>query len=390
VTFEVLYSAAHADFPDSEPLGGGKAVADYLIREWRIRELFTLSVLSPSSLGLQLSKPLAQMKELEYARFCREFERATASEILKRDPQRCVVLGNDISEGPDFAVLGERGYRMVTIFHVDVVEYFTRFYLRGLIRPETAARFQWFNIMPDVLKLVFEKQYQCVRHSARIVVPSTPMREVILRCYPWCEPEKIVVMPWGNIAAPTAHAPHQLDVLEDEIVIITLSRLSPEKGIERLLAALPHLNATAKKVRVFLCGGPAYMKGRAYEHRLRQLAAGITTARVEFTGHVTGAQKAALLQRADIFVSPSKHESYGLTIAEALAAECRVVSHHHYGAQGTVVDCSDPKALAKTLDELIVSGRAVKTGEARESSPAAEKMAALLIAVAQPPAAQSP
>lgn len=324
------------------------------------------------------------MTELEYARFCREFERAATSEILKRDPQQCVVLCNDISEGPDFAALGERGYRVVTIFHVDVVEYFTRFYLRELIRPETAVRFNWFGVMPDVLKLVFEKQYQCVRYSARIVVPSAPMRDVILRCYPWCPPEKIVVLPWGNIATRTPFTPHRLDVSEDEIVIITLSRLSPEKGIERLLAALPYLDASDKKVRVFICGGPAYMKGRAYEQKLRRLAARVTTARVEFTGHVTGAQKAALLQRADIFISPSKHESYGLTIAEALAAECRVVSHHHYGAEGEVVDCAEPKALACTLSVLITRGRTVKMGIRRDPSVAAEKMAALLTAISAP------
>ena len=391
MNFEVLYSAAHADFPDSEPLGGGKAVADYLIREWREHEPFDLKVLSPGSLHLKLTNPLAQMTELEYARFCREFERASTGEILKRNPRQCVVLCNDISEGPDFATLGGRGYRVVTIFHVDVVEYFTRFYLRGLIRPETAARFQWFGTMPDVLKLVFEKQYQCVRHSARILVPSAPMRDVILRCYPWCAPEKIVVLPWGNISVHTANTPCQLDISEDEIVIITLSRLSPEKGIERLLAALPHLDAPNKKVRVFVCGGPAYMKGRAYERKLRRLAARIATTHVEFTGHVTGAQKAALLQRADIFVSPSKHESYGLTIAEALATECRVVSHYHYGAEGEVVDCADSKALAKVLGKLIAKGRTAKTGMAgRESSLAAEKMAALLTAISELPAAQSP
>jgi glycosyltransferase involved in cell wall biosynthesis len=404
VNLEVLYSAAHAEFPDSEPLGGGKAVADYLIREWRERNPFSLAVLSPKSLGLgyqEKARPavtpyrLAELSELQYARFCREFERAATTEILKRDPRQCVVLCNDISEGPDFAVLGKRGYRIVTIFHVDVVGYFTRFYLRGLIRPETAARFRWFGVLPDVLKLVFEKQYQCVRHSIRIVVPSAPMRDVILQCYPWCAPEKIAVMPWGNIAvndsARSAIRPYQLHVSEDEIVIITLSRLSPEKGIERLLAALPHLDAPDKKVRVFICGGPAYMKGRAYERKLRRLAARITTARVEFTGHVTGAQKAALLRRADIFVSPSKHESYGLTIAEALAAECRVVSHHHYGAEGEVVDCSDPNALANILTKLIGNGRTAKTGKAgRESSAAAEKMAALLTAIAELPAGQSP
>jgi glycosyltransferase involved in cell wall biosynthesis len=391
VNFEVLYSAAHAEFPDSEPLGGGKAVADYLIREWRKSEPFELTVLSPSSLVcLELPKQLAELSERQYAGFCRQFEYAATDKILKRDPQRCVVLSNDISEGPNFAVLGERGYKIVTIFHVDVVEYFTRFYLHGLVSPKIMARFRWFRLMPDVLRLVFEKQYECVRHSARIVVPSAPMREVILRCYPWCPPEKIVVLPWGNVAehdsARAAGTRYQVDVADDEIVIMTLSRLSPEKGIERLLAALPQVDAHGRKLRLFVCGGPAYMKGRAYEQKLRRLAAKVTTAEVEFTGHVIGGKKAVLLQRADIFVSPSKHESYGLTIAEALAAGCRVISHHHYGAEGKVVDCSDPKALASAISAMIADGRTKKTGDAARRSQAAEQLAALLVATRECPA----
>jgi glycosyltransferase involved in cell wall biosynthesis len=383
VNLEVLYSAAHGEFPDTEPLGGGKAVADYLIREWRQHQPFALTVLSPKSLGLRLPKPLAQLSELQYARFCREFERAATAETLKRDPRQCVVLSNDISEGPDFGALGERGYRIVTIFHVDVVEYFTRFYLHGWIRPETAARFHWFGFMPGMLRLVFEKQYQCVRYSARIVVPSAPMKETILRCYPWCAAEKIVVLPWGNIstynAARPAVAPYHIS--DGEIVIITLSRLSPEKGIERLLAALPYVDAHGKKLRVFICGGAAYMKGRAYEQKLRRLAKKVTTARVEFTGHVVGAEKASLLQRADIFVSPSRHESYGLTIAEALAAGCRVISHSHYGAEGEVVDCANPKALGTTLSGMVAEGRMEKGDTAKpRPSRAAERLAEVLTA----------
>jgi hypothetical protein len=173
VNFEVVYSAAHAEFPDTEPLGGGKAVADYLIREWREQKPFPLTVLSPRSLGMtgpggprsvvaepgraRRSAPLHELTELGYARFCRQFECAGTGEILRRNPHECVVLSNDISEGPDFAALGARGYRIVTIFHVDVVEFFTKFYLRGVVRPEIVAKFRWFGALPDVLRLAFSK-----------------------------------------------------------------------------------------------------------------------------------------------------------------------------------------------------------------------------------------
>ena len=421
MNFEVLYTAAHAEFPDTEPLGGGKAVADYLIREWQREQQFLLTVLSPRALGLlagsgvaallrsadehadslqnrrfteaplkpPITKPLAELTELEYARFCRNFERAATAEILKRNPQQCVVLSNDISEGPDFGVLGERGYRIVTIFHVDVAEYFTKFYLRGVVKPETAARFRWFSLLPDVLRLVFQKQYECVRHSTRIIVPSAPMRETILRCYPWCPLEKIVVLPWGNISGdplaptPVSALPRLPEITDDEFVILTLSRLSPEKGIERLLAALPHVEAAGRRLRVFICGGPAYMKGRAYERKLQRLAAKIANVRVEFTGHVSGEMKGALLQRADLFVSPSRHESYGLTIAEALGAGCRVISHNHYGASGQVVDCSNPAALASAISAMIANGRTRKTGAAPPPTQAAGQLAKLLATVAE-------
>ena len=362
---QVIYAAAHAHFPDTEPLGGGKAVADFLIRQcphWQ--------VLSPATCGMALPKPLVDLSELEYAKFCRQFERVTTAEILQHDPASCVVLTNDISEGPDFAALGARGYRVVSLWHVDVVDYFCRMYLRGLVTPATAARWSRQRWLPDVLKLVFHKQADCVQHCAKLVVPSAPMKEVILRCYPDCPPAKVAVLPWRNIAVPVSAEP--LAGNDDEVVIMTLSRLSPEKGIERLLRALP---LVAGKYRVWICGAPAFMQGRRYAAKLRRLAG----ERVEFLGHVTGERKAALLQRADIFVSASRHESYGLTIAEAEAAGCRIVSHRHYGASGTVVDCGQAPVLATVLTELIGAGRTAKRPVPQVPSDAAARLTELLL-----------
>jgi glycosyltransferase involved in cell wall biosynthesis len=368
----VIYVAAHADWPDTEPLGGGKAVADYLIREWRTAKPFQLTVLSPKSLGLPATTPLTDLSELAYARFCRQFERATTAAIRQHSPDECVVLTNDISEGPDFATLGAHGYRVASIWHVDVVEYFTRFYLRNLVAPTTLARLNSFGWLPDVLRLVFEKQRRCVEHSARLIVPSAPMRDLIRRCYPFCPEERISVLPWGNIAPPVTIAPAPAST--DEFVILTLSRLSPEKGIERLLAALPLV--TGHQLRVVVAGAPAYMSGRRYERKLRRQAARLPCP-VEFTGHVTGKTKAALLQRADLFVSPSLHESYGLTIAEAEAVGCPVISHQHHGARGEIVDCADPRQLAAVIQNAITRGRQPRTTVPAQSA-AAVQLAVLL------------
>jgi glycosyltransferase involved in cell wall biosynthesis len=368
MNFELLYSAAHAEFPDTEPLGGGKAVADHLIRKWRLHAPFALTVLSPASLGLSLAKPITQMTERKYGLFCRQFEKAATAEILKRDPGDCVVLSNDISEGPDFALLGQNGYRIVTIFHVDVVEYFAKFYLRNLVPLPRLTKFHRFSLLPEVLKLVFQKQFECVLYSARIVVPSAPMRDTILLCYPECPPQKIVILPWGDVSpqladagAPPSPVVEIADIADDEFVLLTLSRLSPEKGIEQLLLALRHLDDAKYRLRVIICGAPAYMKGQRYARKLQNLAAQLKQIRVDFPGHVTGVLKTALLRRADLFVSPSLHESYGLSIAEATSAGCRVVSHHHYGASGTVIDCSKPMVFARIILEAVTAGRTPKS-----------------------------
>ena len=113
------------------------------------------------------------------------------------------------------------------------------------------------------------------------------------------------------------------------------------------------------------------------ERMLRRL----TNDRVEFLGHVTGERKAAILQRADLFVSASRHESYGLTIAEAEAAGCRVISHSHYGARGRVVNCDEPAELAAALNKEIARGRSAKQPVVVKSD-AAARLAAVIEQVA--------
>ncbi|MCC7518272.1 MAG: glycosyltransferase family 4 protein [Verrucomicrobiae bacterium] len=387
---KVFYAAAHADFPDTEPLGGGKAVADYLVREWRTSCPFEFETISPDSLGLRLGQPLVEMGEFAYARFCREFERAATARLLSADPRATVVLTNDLSEGPDFAALGRAGFRIVSLWHVDVVDFFTRMYLRGWIRTETAAR-AWRLPLPGLLRLVFHKQHDCVRHSARIVVPSEPMRETIRRSYRECPEERVEVLPWGDLSASETPAASDVpDVAADEYLVVTMSRISSEKGLERLLRALPRVETEGRRVCVMICGAPAFMTGQRCLRRLRRLVRRVPACiRVDFPGHLTAGRKAAMLRRADLFVSPSVHESYGLAIAEARSAGCRILSNDHYGASGWVVDCADPHTLAAAISDEVRAGRRPPrptTPTARGADPwTARRLADLIRRVAAAP-----
>ncbi|HYV64398.1 MAG TPA: glycosyltransferase family 4 protein [Bryobacteraceae bacterium] len=329
----VLYTAAHGGFSsEAVPLGGGAAVFEHLVEEWQRTRPFELQTLTPAILGSSAPRggELVKFGERAYARFCREFERTSTAEILRHDPARTVVLANDVSEGPDFARLAARGYRVYTIYHVDVVAYVSAIYGHGLIAPETTVR--WYRrlrwCLPEIAQLVWDKQESSVRHSRGLIVPSEGMCEVLLRCYPDCGREKIHVLPWGNWNVDATGDPEPLlrefGVPQNARVLLTLSRISPEKGQDLLLKALLEWERRddypAYPLWLFVCGDAAFMQGQRFLEKLRELASRLKRTRVVFPGYITGERKRAFLALADLYVFPSRHESYGLTLMEALAA----------------------------------------------------------------------
>lgn len=199
---KVLYTAAHAVEGSEEiALGGGAAICRQLSQQWARTRPFDFEVLGPSILGpgAPSGHDLITFGERDYARFCRDFERAVTAEILRHDPRDTVVLANDISEGPDFRTLSQSGFAITTIYHVDVVAYVAAMYGRGWVRPETTVR--WYEALrhlplPSMLGLVWAKQGDSVRYSRRLLVPSGEMKQVLERCYPRDAGGKVSVLPW--------------------------------------------------------------------------------------------------------------------------------------------------------------------------------------------------
>lgn len=346
----ILYTAAHGGFSASPvPLGGGAAVFEHLVEEWTRTQPFPFRTVTPSILGKDApsGRDLVSFNEASYARFSRAFERAATDEILRHDPPKTVVLSNDVSEGPDFTTLARRGYRVFTIYHVDVVAYVAEIYGRGLVRPETLVR--WYPkfraVLPDIARLIWEKQAASVRESRGLIVPSEGMREVLLRCYPDCPAEKIHVLPWGSWGQTDDDA-SQMDlrkefgVPRDGRVLLTLSRISPEKGQDLLLDALADWERRADfpeyPLWLFICGEAAFMQGERFLRKLQRKAARLRRTRVVFPGYVTGPRKRAFFELADLYVFPSRHESYGLTLMEALAAGVPAVCLDHHGARSVM------------------------------------------------------
>ncbi len=358
-------TAAHGGYGSEEvPVGGGAAIHERLSAAWAGRRDVDLTLLAPGPSappGLRTlrvdvldGRTPSSLGTLAYAGFCRRFEETLTRALIRLDPD--VVLVHDIAEAPDFRALHRRGIPCVAILHVDVVDFFCRMYLGGHIAPPAAEAFMrrlrpW-PILPDLLRLVFDKQAAAALHCPHLVVPSQGMAGILEETYPELQPGQVVVVPWGAPEARPAESAlqiareklrRQLSIPAEALVLTTLSRLSPEKGQDLLLEALAcgeQRKEIPEGLTLLLCGQTAFMQGPAFVARLHRMARSLRRVRVIFPGHLGGAEKWAALERADLFVSASRHESYGLTTMEALAAGTPVLALDTPGArQALSADC---------------------------------------------------
>jgi glycosyltransferase involved in cell wall biosynthesis len=199
------------------------------------------------------------------------------------------------------------------------------------------------------------------------------MREVLLRCYPQCPRERIHVLPWGNwnpeVPGDAEPLRREFGVPHDAQVLLTLSRISPEKGQDLLLEALVEWEQRDDYPQyplwLFVCGEAAFMQGQRFLEKLRVLAARLKRTRVVFPGYVTGERKRAFLALADLYVFPSRHESYGLTLLEALAAGLPAVCLDTTGARSVMREefgaLVSPRGLRPAIAGLLADEERRKT-----------------------------
>ncbi len=396
---QILYLAAHGGFSgQAVPLGGGAAVANLLESEWAVTQPFNVQLVSPAVLGTDApgGREIVGFNEREYAAFCEAFRDASTREALKHDPHETAILVNDISEGPDFGRLRAAGFHIVTVYHVDVVAYIAAIYLRGLIAPTTLTRaWEWARwlrldgMAPQILRLIFAQQRASLEHSDVVVVPSSGMKETLLACYPGTPAGRIRVLPWGappaecgreDALAAASELRHEYQVPDDAQVMLCLSRISPEKGQDRLLEALAQWERSGalpeRPLWLFICGEPAFMQGQRHMERLKRLASRLRRVKVVFPGYASGTRKEGFFALSDLYVFPSRHESYGLTLMEALAAGLPAVCLDHQGSREVMRAemgrmLGDGESLWRAVAEVLAD-----TGGRRSMGEAAREYAA--------------
>ena len=369
-----ITAATGALSTDAAAVGGGVAVLEALLPQLDGAGL-DYTVLTPGradesspqrqTLGVPTLRDapadqLLKLSERDYARFALEWESVLSRFFRDVPTEGAVVLANDVSEGPPFRALHKRGFRQIVLFHVVVAEFFARRYLQQRLGlPVSAAHLAavWriaeraglSRVAPAIARLVWAKEDDAARYADALMLPSAPLAASLATCYPdRAVANRSHIVEWGVVGQPDPalreRRPAALKAVgadRNRFQLLTLSRISPEKRLELLLEALRIIErqspSTAQRIELTIAGAPAYMGAEAYMRRLRSLAATLGEIPVNFPGYVSPPLKWELLAAADLFVSPSFYEAYGLTIAQALGSGTPVLAAEHEGAQATIV-----------------------------------------------------
>jgi glycosyltransferase involved in cell wall biosynthesis len=185
-----------------------------------------------------------------------------------------------------------------------------------VIRPlGTLARYgmQQHSLLKQISWFTVERRL--LKQAAAVHFTSEAEREEAERLGKWHS----VVVPLG-VALPPNLERVALDA--DRPVYLFLSRVHPKKRIELLLQAFWVVRESAPAARLVIAGSGA----PDYVAQLKRLSDELgVSAGVEWAGHVAGADKLHLLERANAFVLPSVNENFGIAPVEALAAGLPVV-----------------------------------------------------------------
>jgi glycogen synthase len=151
----------------------------------------------------------------------------------------------------------------------------------------------------------------------------------------------------------------------DGITILFVGRLEARKGIDVLLECAADLLGRSRDVTLVIAGDDTLLtpSGRTFRAEFEATAPPPLVARVQFVGPVDEAALSALYARCDVLVVPSRFESFGLMLLEAMMFAKPVVAAAVGGMAeivldeqtGLLVPPGDAGALGEALSRLIES-----------------------------------
>jgi len=154
---------------------------------------------------------------------------------------------------------------------------------------------------------------------------------------------------------------------EEEFTFFTMGGFTEQKGIDILLKAIAAIKVSSK-IQFWIAGD-----GPERDH-LHNLAKQMNISKIiKWLGPVSRADAPALFRRCHAFILPSRHETFGVVYAEAIASGKPVIATRCGGPEfivnqenGILVDVEDVSSLADAIKYMITNSKSFNTVRIRE------------------------
>lgn len=210
--------------------------------------------------------------------------------------------------------------------------------------PERRCDEEWMQSFGFPM-LAMEKEIMLRSNAIRSI--SSAIRRDIECAYGFSfEDYKVCITPLGM---PYEETLSSIRTLDDLITVLFVGRLEFRKGIDVLLAAIPRVLDKNPKVRFRILGDDTLLKpGGSVTYKEEFLSTNIGQSwsdQVQFEGRVSGDILRSAYKTCDIFVAPSRFESFGLVFLEAMREGKPVIGCQAGGM---------PEVISKNVNGLLV------------------------------------
>jgi teichuronic acid biosynthesis glycosyltransferase TuaC len=234
-----------------------------------------------------------------------------------------------------------------------VAAHLARQYVVPLVITEHNPWGPWMTRYPSVCRRAMD----AARQSASFIVVSEYVRRTVeqfagtmpnLSVIPCGVDGSVFTIP----AAPPTRDPNQ---------ILFVGAIRHVKGVDLLLRALRLLHDRGRETRLVIVGEAFYGSYQQDERRLKTLVEELGLGDVvRFVGKQVPPELVQTMQKSAVLVLPSRAESLGMVLVEALACGTPVVATRCGGPEeivnervGVLVQPEDPEALARGLEQVL-------------------------------------
>ncbi|MGP1432223.1 glycosyltransferase [Treponema sp.] len=178
-----------------------------------------------------------------------------------------------------------------------------------------------------------------LRSYSAVIVPSEKTKQLLCT---YGVKNKIFVIPTGiqfsrdsdkTIVKKKQALLERLGFSKEHFILLFLGRISLEKNIDMLIDVLPDLIQKDDKIRLLIVGAGPYFEAIKEKVKSKNIAQYIV-----FTGKVEHKDIDDYFALADLFISPSKTETQGLSIFEAIERKVPVLVYNDTNVKGIILN----------------------------------------------------